>query len=79
MGRVNSPGAGKITTDEALLSHTNPLITIDFFLVIGKEGAWVCYRKGRDQAQSLESIGGGSARKEWEIVKDYFFVGETKG
>lgn len=22
---------------------------------------------------------GGSAGKEWEIVKDYFFVGETKG
>lgn len=48
MGRVNSPGAGKIT-DEALLSHTNPLIGISFFLVIGKEGAWVCYRKGRQR------------------------------
>jgi hypothetical protein len=31
MGQVNSPGAGKIT-DEALLSHTNPLIGISFFL-----------------------------------------------
>lgn len=48
MGRVNSPGAGKIT-DEALQRHTNPLIGISFFLVIGKEGAWVCYRKGRQR------------------------------
>jgi hypothetical protein len=24
-------------------------------------------------------VRGGSAGKEWEIVKDYFFVGETKG
>ena len=55
MGRVNSPGAGKMT-DEALLSHTNPLIGIDFFLVIGKEGAWLCYRKGRDQAQSQRRL-----------------------
>ena len=25
------------------------LIGIDFFLVIGKEGAWLCYRKGRQR------------------------------
>lgn len=76
MGRVNSPGAGKIT-DEALLSHTNPLIGISFFLVIGKEGAWVCYRKGRQRHRMAKR--GGSAGKEWEIVKDDFFVAETKG
>jgi hypothetical protein len=53
------------------------LIGIDFFLVIGKEGAWVCYRKGRRRHRIAKR--GGSAGKEWEIVKDDFFVGETKG
>ena len=48
MGRVNSPGAGKII-DEALLRQGFDLIGIDFLLVIGKEGAWVCYRKGRQR------------------------------
>jgi len=45
--------------------------------VIGKEGAWVCYRKGRQRHRMAKR--GGSTGKEWEIVKDDFFVGETKG
>jgi hypothetical protein len=42
--------------------------------VIVKEGAWLCYRKGRQRAKR-----GGLPGKEWEIVKDDFFVVETKG
>lgn len=44
--------------------------------MIGKEGAWVCYRKGRRKHRMAKR--GGSAGKEWEIVKDDFFVGGTK-
>lgn len=58
MGRVNSP-------KQTILSHT--MIGIFFFLVIGKEGAWVCYRKGRQRHRMAKR--GGSAGKEWEIVK----------
>jgi len=47
--------------------------------VIGKEGAWVCYRKGRRRHQIAKRGGSAGAGKEWEIVKDDFFVGETKG
>jgi len=45
--------------------------------VIVKEGAWLCYRKGRQRHRMAKR--GGSAGKEWEIVKDDFFVVETKG
>lgn len=48
-----------------------------FFLVIGKEGVWVCYRKGRWKYWMVKR--GGLVGKEWEIVKDDFFVGEMKG
>ncbi|CAN4093716.1 unnamed protein product [Withania somnifera] len=40
-------------------------------------GRWVCYRKGRRKHRMAKR--GGSAGKEWEIVKDDFFVGGTKG
>jgi hypothetical protein len=57
------------------------LIGISFFLVIGKEGAWVCYRKGKAEEVVLRMAKrGGSAGKEWEIVKDDdFFVVERNG
>ncbi|KAI3476532.1 hypothetical protein L1887_61891 [Cichorium endivia] len=42
-----------------------------------EEGAWLCYRKGRQRHRMAKR--GGSAGKEWEIVKDDFFVVETKG
>ncbi|KAK4339032.1 hypothetical protein RND71_040494 [Anisodus tanguticus] len=42
-----------------------------------KGGHQVCYRKGRRKHRMAKR--GGSAGKEWEIVKDNFFVGGTKG
>ena len=35
--------------------------------------------KGKAEVVLRMAKRGGSAGKEWEIVKDYFFVGETKG
>lgn len=48
------------------------------FLVIGKEGVWVCYRKGKAEMVLCMENRGGLAGKEGKIVKDGFFVGETK-
>ena len=47
-------------------------------LVIGKEGVWVCYRKGKAEMALWTEKRGGLAEKEGKIIKDGFFVGETK-
>jgi hypothetical protein len=40
---------------------------------------YVIEREGRGKVVLRMAKRGGSAGKEWEIVKDDFFVGETKG
>ena len=52
------------------------MIGIDFFLVIGKEGAGVCYRKGR---QRWYFEWRREAARQGRNGIDDFFVGETKG
>jgi hypothetical protein len=48
MGRVNSLGAEKITDEVFFFLAFHSL---SFFLVIGKEGALVCYKKGKAEVR----------------------------
>lgn len=56
--------------------YLDSALIVLFFLSDWKGGHWVCHRKGRQKHR--EAKRGGSVGKEWEIVKNDFFVGGTK-
>jgi len=72
MGRVNSPGAGR-------QNHRRSFMVFLFFLLEKEGGRLGMFSKGKAEVVLRMAKRGGSAKKEWEIVKDDFFVGETKG